>query len=269
MGGRNIRRILLLNGVAALSSLAHASGANADPSFLSYGSGPSLEQLLSGKPGDAGGNLSQDLPLLNDADSVFMSWRDARSSPLTREVQALLVAEQPQQLQVKPATAGSDDAAPVVSLNSMAIDASAGETGTNGLVDGPGSKSDMAPSSGTKSSLDSKLTNGGSLGDDGKSNFAPPAITFETVGFAAAVLICLWFVLLVVIILVHTEQKKDRQRFFTLHGVLRRSSSSTITHAAREDWALRAHSDALPAYEQRLRDQAANVNIGKGAVHAA
>lgn len=265
-----MRRILLLNAVAALSSLVPASDANSDPSILSYGRDSSFEQLLSGRPGDTGDDLDQDLPLLNDADSVFLRWRDVQAYPLAREVQTLLVAAQAQQVQVNSAPSSSDDAAPAVRQNSTAIHVSASETGTNGLMDAPGSKGDKAPSSGKTSKPGSNLKNDGSLGHDEKSDFAPPAVPFEAVGFAAAVLVSLWFVLLVVIILVHAEQKgQRRRRDYTLNAVLRRSPSSIMKPPAREEWELRAQSEALAAYEQRLRDQASNVNAGQGAVHAA
>jgi hypothetical protein len=270
LGDRNTRRILVLNAVAGLSSLVPASEAGADPFVLSHGPESSLGQLLSGKPGDAGGDLSQDLPLLNDADSVFLGWRDVQAFPLARESQALLVTAQPRQLQVKSAPASSIDPAPAGSLNSKAIDASAGDTATGGLFVGPGSKGDRVLSSGMTGNPGSNLKNDGSLVGDGKNDFAPPAIRFETVGFAAAVLVSLWFVILVVIILVHAEQKSERRRrFFTSHGVPRGTPPSAIKPVARENWALRAQPDALPAYEQRLRDQSANVNAGRGAVHAA
>lgn len=259
----------LLNAMAAVLSLGPASEVEADPLLLRNGQEHSFEQLLSEASEEVDLGLSQNPQLLNEADSVFLMWREAQPSQIAIEVQAPRILERPQQLQVKVVPASSGDAPQVTSLNATAMYTRADMATSKGSSDLPSSKGDMAPSSGMGGTPNSNLENAGSLRGDGKIDFASSATRLEMVGFSAVILVTLWCLLAGVIILIHADQKSDqRWRAFALHCVPRRGSRSIAKAAARAEWARRAQSQARTAHEERLRVQAANANTSQGEVHA-
>ena len=265
-----MRTILLLAALAVSVVEVLASEIDAPQLFL-HGQGAIFEQVLAGTSDGAGLGRSWDLPLLNDADNIFLRGRTVQTPAIAEELQVLITPAHTEQRKIETAPARSDDnLLPAASGNQVAIDASADEVEKDDRANGISARGDLASTSERKNDPSSRFDQSGSLGQDGKSDLALSAVKPETLGVAAVILLSLWFALTAVVVAVHAEQKADRRRGLAkLHGVVRRSSLLAPRPAHPEERALQARPDALPAYERQMKNGTANANVGEGAVHAA
>jgi len=265
-----MRRIVLLAALAASVEEVLASEIDA-PQLVLYEQEATFEQVLAGTSDSAGVGRSWDLPLLNDADTIFLGGRTAQAPVLAEELQALIAPVHTEQRKIEAAPAKSDDnPLPAASGIPVAIFASADEAEGDDRADGISARGDLVTTSGTKNDPSSRFEHSGALGQDGKSDLASPAVKPETLGVAAVLLLSLWFALTAVVIAVHAEQKADRRRgLATLHGVLRRSSLLAPRPAHPDKPILQARPDGFTAYERQMTNGTANANVGQGAAHVA
>jgi hypothetical protein len=259
--GANMRSIVLLAALTVPVVEVLASEFETPQLFL-YEQGTTFEQILAGTSGTADLGRSWDLHTPNDVDSIVLRGRTVRAPAFAEDLQALIALVQTKRRPIEVAPAGSDDnLLTAASGNLAAIDAS---------LNGISTKGDLASISETKNAPSSDFGHSGSFGLDEKSDLASSAVRPETMGFAAVLLLLLWFAVTVVAIAVHAEQKADRRRdLAALHGVLGRSSLLAPKLVHPKERALQARPDALSAYETQLMNGTANANVRQGAVYAA